>query len=409
MPSTTLVRPHAGEPLDLDEVLRRFPKQRQSDLSHFDDCELSSLFSLRYENGWSTHPQARGTIEHRAIAECIRTMQAQDSEAIPVGEALAILEEVCYQHGVPAHERVRVPLREMDDIEMAIIKFANDNSFSVRDIHGVERRLDCEVPYRTEHGEIVKRAVTGQIDLLVMRGLDEAVVVDWKGTWALPPRHEEDDKKPGLSYHGYFQQLFYGVLVMENFPAIMAVVLREFYHRRTAARPARMTRQDLPRARERLAKLVHAFDAAIAAGEPPKLTLDALDAHGYWKPSPGHHCGYCAKASLCPIDDDYKGDGGIRTPEEAARAAGWRQRFRAVDKHLTEHLKVWCELHGPIPIKRAKGRRVLGHRKIKGGTRFEEYTPESSDRPSTEETYNPNLKAAMQDSVAQARKERGSS
>lgn len=390
-------------PVDMEEVMRRFPTVRQSTLSSFDDCELSALFRLRYENGWSTHPQARGTIFHRFAAECLRTMREQDSESIPGGVAMSILEDVCYQRNVPPEDIVRVPLRELPDLEMAAWKFAKDNSFTVRNIIAVERRLEAELTYEGEDGQLVTRTLSGQIDALIARPPDEAVVLDWKDTWALPPEHDEDDDDPGLSYHGFFQQQFYAWLVMRKFPAVQAVVLREFYVRRTKARPARVTRQDLPKIEQRLRYLLAAFDRAVAAGSPKRLTLADLEAHGSWKPSPGKHCFWCMKAHLCPIDDDYK-DGGIRTPEDASRAAAVKQQAMSVAKRMKELCKPWVELHGPIPLKNAKGRRVLGFRKIKGGYRFEEYTPSAADRPTTESAID--LAAAMKSATARAREER---
>lgn len=405
-----LVREVPDKPVSRDEVIRRWPKIRQSDLSKFDDCELSAYFSMRYENGWTTSPAARGTIEHRVFAECLREMQRQDSTSIPVDLALAILTEKLRQHGVAPEDRVRVPWRELPDMEMAVKKWAWDNTFTIRNLIDVERRLDATITYRAENtGELIERVITGQLDVLLTRGDDEAIVVDFKGTWGLPPEREEDDNTDGggLSFHGFFQQRFYAVLVMRNFSSIMATVLREFYQRRSKARAARMTRQDLPKAEEGLSILVEAFDAALMAGAPPALTTDDLEKHGHWKPSPGKQCFNCAKANLCPIDDSYT-DGGIRTLAQAEAAAGELEKTESIRKRLKKWCFDWAELHGDIPVKNSKGRRVLGHRTVKGGKRFEAYTPDGTDRPSTKDAYDPNsdLARAMQASVEEARTQR---
>lgn len=277
-------------PIDLEEAIRRFPTVRQSLLASYDDCELGALFRLRYENGWSTHPQARGTIFHRVAAECLRVMREQDSEGVPVGVALSILEETLLQRNVAPENIVRVPLREIPMLEMTVRKFASDNTFNVRNIIDVERRLSCAIRYPDENGEMVERVLTGALDALIARPPDEAIVLDWKDTWALPPERDEDADDPGVSYHGFFQQQFYAWLVMMTYPAINAVTLREFYVRRTKARPARVTRQDLPRVEQRLRQLVANFDRAVMAGQPPRLYMSDLNAHGSWKPSPGKHC-----------------------------------------------------------------------------------------------------------------------
>jgi hypothetical protein len=393
-------------PVDIDEVLRRFPSLRQSLLADFDDCELSAFFRMKYENGWSTHPQAGGTLFHRFAAECLRTMRAQDHESIPLAVAMPILEEVCYQRGVPPEDIVRVPTRDLPLLEMAARKFAKDNSFTVRNIIDVERRLSAVLTYEGPDGRPVTRTLTGQIDALIARPPDEAIVLDWKHTWALPPDRPEDADDPGVSYHGYFQQRFYAWLVMMVYPTVMAVTLREFYVRRTKARSARVTRADLPTIEQELRYLVANIDRALMSGEPKKLTLAALDAHGSWKPSPGKHCHWCTKASRCPLDDDYK-DGAVRTPGDASRLAGVRTQAKAIVAHCDRILKPYVDLHGPIEIKRAKGRLVLGYRTIKGGKlRWEEYTPEGADRPPTKDAYSPNLEEAMRSATERARAER---
>lgn len=409
MSSEVGLRPAAvpTKPVGIEEAIEAFPVLRQSLLAKFDDCELSTLFDLRYANGWTTGPSSRGTIFHRFAAECLREMQRTDAAFVPVSVALAILEEVCYQHNVPPEDIVRVPFRELGDLEMAAKKFAKDNRFNVRKIIDVERRLAAELTYTGPNGELIRRTLTGQIDALIAdeHADDEAVVIDWKTTWALPPERDPDAEDPGLSYHGFFQQQLYAWLVMKTFPAINAVTLREFYVYRTQARPARVTRQDLPQVEQRLKYLVASLDRAVMAGQPKNLKLATLEKHGSWKPSPGHHCRWCPKAHHCPIDDDYRGDGGVQTMEDAARLAGARQVMKASIKNIDAILKPFAELHGPIPLKRAKGRMVLGFRKIKGGLRWSEFTPTEADRPTTEATEGAeiDLKAAMQDATRRAR------
>lgn len=405
-----LVREVPEKPIPLAEVIERWPVLRQSDLSTFDDCELGAYFKIKYENGWSGSPQARGTIEHRVIAACLREMIRTDSEFIPADVAEMILIEKLRQHGVPPEDRVRVPLREIRDMRWTIRKWARDSSFNIRSIHEdlIEKRLEGVLSYRDPAtGELIERRVSGQLDLMIARGDDEMIVCDWKGGWHAPVKREEDNNEDGagLSYGGYFQQRFYGVLGMQNFRSLMAVVLREFYQRLSAARPARITRQNLPKAEEELSLVVEAFDLALASGKPPALRIDALNAHGHWKPSPGAHCRWCPGRRFCPIDDEVT-VGGIATQGDAERIAGARKVAREIDKAVKPHLERWVELYGPIPLKYAKGRRVLGFRNIAGGKqRFEDFTPSETDRPPTQDT-GPVLLEAMRESVEEARKER---
>jgi hypothetical protein len=394
-------------PVSLDEVVRLFPTLRQSRLASFDDCALLALFDILYSNGWSTHPQARGTIFHRFAAETLRTMQRVKSNTIPIGEALEILLEVCRQRDVPPEEIVRVPLREMKDLRMAAIKFAKDNEFSVDQIVDVERRLAATLAYHDADGVVRERVLTGQLDALLGEGSDGAIVIDWKDTWALPPEPrdapvaDQDDLK-GISYHGYFQQRFYGWLVMRNFPAIQRVTLREFYARKTKVRKATLHREQLDDVERELALLVEQFDLAIAQGLPPR-PLD-FETIGRWRPSPGKHCGFCPKKGDCPIEDEARGVGAIRDVSMAERYAAEMVVAEEIREDRREACKVYVEAVGPIRVRSSKGRRVLGWMETKRGRRFGFFTPDESDRGT--HAIDAKLEDAMRDSTARAKEER---
>jgi hypothetical protein len=410
-------------PVDFPEVISRFPVLRQSLGAKFDDCELSALFELRYANGWSTHPQAAGTLVHRFCAECLRTMREHDTEGITWGVAAPILEEVVYQRGIPARERVRVPMRDMPLLEMACAKWVADNHFTVRNIVDIERRLEhpLMVPH-WETGELYERVLSGEPDAVIAADANTAIVLDWKHTWALPPERDDDADEPGLSYHGFFQQMWYGWLILKQYPGVERVILREFYVRRTKRRQAAILRKHMDRVERRLRALISSMDRAIQVGEPENLKLETLEALGSWIPSPGKHCGYCASSWRCPIEEAYRGDGGIETPEDAAAWAARRSVAKSIHKRADQVLMPYAELHGPIPIKSAKGARVLGYRQIKGGkVRWDEYTPVAArdvpranpadvgDVEGLENAPVINLEAAMRASIAEARAERDES
>jgi hypothetical protein len=98
--------------------------------------------------------------------------------------------------------------------------------------------------------------------------------------------------------------------------------------------------------------------------------------------------------------------GGIASQADAERIAGARKVAMEIAKGVKPHLETWVELYGPIPLKYAKGRRVLGFRNIKGGKqRFEDFTPDGTDRPPTQDT-SVALAEAMRASVVEARQER---
>lgn len=403
-----LVPPPKG-PVPLDDIVRMYPTLRQSLLSKHDDCPLSTLMELRFARGWNTHPQARGTIFHLFASKVLAELRAQRSETIPVHVAEAILIEACRQRTdhrgepIPPDRIVRVPLRSMPELRMAARKFAKDNAFSWQKIVDIEKRLSATLHYVDGNGELRERVLTGQLDALLFDPPDGAIVIDWKDTWALPPEPKEkgpedfageDDELRGISYHGYFQQRFYGWLVMKTFENVNRVTLREFYARKTKARKATLTRDRLPEVEEELSILVQQFDEAMAAGEPPwpygwwpsengdgpELDIERL---GPWKPQPGKHCGFCAASRHCPIDEDARieAGGAITSWDRAKRAAAELQVIERVRKVLIDATKGFVETQGqPIPVRASKGRRVLGWYETKRGRRFGLYTPDESDR-----------------------------
>jgi hypothetical protein len=389
--------PVPDKPLTTSEVVERWPTLRQSLLADFDDCALYSYFGMKYTQGWSTHPQARGTIFHRFAADVLRTMQAQDADQIPVGVALAILEETLEQRGVPWRDRVRLPLREVPVLRMAATKFAKDNRFTIRNIIDVEKRLEATLTYAAEGtGEAIERTLSGMPDAIVLdkdRPDDSVIVLDWKATWALPPerdsgregredpdRAEEKAAERNLSYEGYFQQRFYAWLILKNYPSINAVTLREFYVYRSKPRAATITRAQLERVERELGTLAREFDLALGYGKPKKLRYPDIQGTP-WEPSPGKHCYFCPLRHHCPIADEVLNTIAIQNPEQAKRAIAILEVAEATAKQVKEAARPYAEEHGPIPGRHSKGRRVWGPRTNSAGKpEFTFFVPKGSDR-----------------------------
>jgi hypothetical protein len=420
------------EELPLDAVMGMFPTMRQSLLAKHDDCALSSFFELRYANGWNTHPQARGTVFHLFAAKFLQELREQKKKTLPVGVAEAILVEACRQREdsqgrpIPPEDIVRVPLRSMPELRGAARKFAKDNEFSYDRIVDIERRLGAELVYPSADGRLVKRWLTGQLDAVLFEKPDGAVVIDWKDTWALPPEPKErdpedfvgaDDELRGISYHGYFQQRFYGWLVMKTYRNVNRVTLREFYARKTKARKATLTRDRLPEVEEELGLLAAAFDEAIMQGPPEwPYIIDEQEAEargvkplGRWAPQPGKHCGFCAMSRHCPVEEDARiesaaqtGGAAITSFEQAKRATGELQVVERVRAVLLSALKSYVETSGaPVPVKAGKGRRVLGWYETKRGRRFGLFTPDDSDRGGHAD-LDRQLEEAMREATARA-------
>lgn len=411
-------------------MLERWPTIRQSLGAKYDDCNLSAWLDLKYARGWSTHPQARGTLFHRAAAEMLWTMREQGTVTLPRSDAREALLEVCHQRtmrspdgtkvALPSAEIVRVPLRQMPELRMAVDKFAKDNEFSIQKIIDIERKLEAPIRYPHPDGGHVERVLTGTLDVLLFEPPDGAVVIDWKDTWGLPPEPKDtemhgydDEELKGLSFHGYFQQRWYGWLILSNYRNINHVTLREFYARKTKVRKATLHRHQLPEVEAELGVLVAAFDNALMQG-PPDLTPDAdgfvdIDGLGWWKPEPGRHCGFCARPTSCPIEEEVRvaAGGAITDPEQAQRWAARLQVALRIKEAAISGLKGYVETSGaPVPVKWSKGRSVIGWFRNKRGRRFGFFTPDESDRGGHPD-FDAQLEQAMRESTARARAERG--
>ncbi len=357
------------------EVLTEHPSYRQSLLARWDDCALATKFA--FEAGdYASAALARGRVFHLTAAEILRTLKRQGERQMPVAEALVILDEQLLQRDVPEEERVRVPLREIPQLRMAVIKFAADNEFTIDAIVGVEHPLQATVSYPSPDGELIERLVTGRLDVLIAKPPDGAVVIDWKTGWGVPPAHPQGDAgsedSTHLSYHGYFQQRLYGWLVMRSYPAIKSVTLREFYVYRSEVREATLTRENLDLVERDVARLVVTLDDALTAGLESPL----------WSPQPGKHCGWCPNPGSCPIPQEARRDGAITSQEQAETFAAEREVAEALKKHRTAALKAWVDLHGPVPVRSAKGRLEVGwvDNATGDGRTFKTYVPTDSNR-----------------------------
>jgi len=164
------------------KALEAFPVLRQSLLSRFDECALSTRFDLEYRQGWSGHEAARGIIFHRFASKAMREMAAQQEETIDVGVALAILLETLRQADVPDSEIVNIPSREIKELVWMVKKFAYESRWDIANLVDIEQRLWWTVRYPNPYGGFVDRDVSGQLDALFVRGeaLDQGVVIDYK-------------------------------------------------------------------------------------------------------------------------------------------------------------------------------------------------------------------------------------
>lgn len=352
-------------------ALERYPRVRQSTLSTFDSCGLSAKFEAEYRQGWSTHPQARGQVFHRVAAECLRVMHRQKEQSIPVDAALAILHNELRQDNVdrvcPACESrsilrgvkggkrtcgdcghrfpsdlINLPMAHVKDLYWIVVKWANENTWDIENVVDIEHRLDANVTYENPAGGVVERVITGALDLVLLEGPrdDHAIVVDWKDTWGLPG-------PTSVSFEGFFQQRMYGMLVMLNYRSIERVTLREFYVRFSEPREVTIWRDQLDALVQEFGALVERFDRAVEE--------DAF------APTPGKQCAWCMRPSACPILPEVRAEGRIRTDAEAERMTRQMIVADATLAQARAALQLHASVHGPIPIRDAKGKRQLGY------------------------------------------------
>jgi hypothetical protein len=421
-------------------ALERFPTLRQSLLASFDNCSLTAYFDAEYRRGWSTPWQARGQMFHRVAAECLREMRRLGEDEVPTDAALSIMRDLlrqgeadreCPECGAGVRpgldklhrrtcqrghrfetELVNLPIDEVKDLHWCVIKWAHDNSFDIRRLVDVEERLEAEVRYDHPSGGTVPRVLTGKLDAVFLEPETEgAVVIDWKDTWGMPPQQE-------VSFGGYFQQRFYAWLLFRNYPAINRVTLREFYVRFSDTREATVTREQEPEIHSELSALAERFDRFWE-----ERTFPA---------TPGKHCGYCIRPGACPIPQFAKGDGRVVDEDRAADLARQMIVGEQVVKGARAALRAYAEVHGPIAVKDAKGKRALGFveseqtlrpslediqkaEAAKGGpldslelrslyrtrkqTKFQAHTPEDVDEAALEEQ----IRRQLEESIAAAR------
>lgn len=348
------------------KALERFPVIRQSALSDFDNCALTSKFGTDYEQGFSSHPAARGQMVHRAIAKCLEEMEAEGRDTPDVDRALTILDEVIRQHDVPmdgdplGEEVVPIPLREIAQARIDLKTWALYTRWAVRDFAGIEKRLETTLVYPGPGGEAVERRVTGKLDLLLIEQRGEhAIVVDWKSTWGIPTETRAEYADDKISEEGYFQQRFYALLVFRHYPRVQHVTLREFYPRYASGqsldrkgrpinpvREATIDRWALKEIEPEMAALVERFDRAYETGK--------------FRPAPGSHCAYCVRPEACTIFPGARGVGRIGSQDEAERLAGRLNVVKALQKQTTTALRAWANAHGEVRVRDAKRPRVYG-------------------------------------------------
>lgn len=354
------------EPMELAEVLAEHPTIRRSLLEKLDQCPLSTRFEL--EGARYTSPAAaRGILFHRFAAEVLQTLRRTGESTIPHEEAIVILREVEAQRDVPDSEVVMCGAEERRMLRTLALKFANE-PFDADRIIDVEGGLESTVTYHRGDGSPVERRITGRPDAVLADPPGGAIVIDYKTAWSAPGEGyppSEDDQATGIdtriSVEGYFQQRFYGLLVMRRYPRIERVTLREFYPMCGEVREATIRREHLEHVEAEVSLLVEVLDRARAGGSESEL----------WMASPGRHCAYCRRPTSCPIEAEARVvAGGITSQAQAQRVAAEIAVVDPIRAAGIKAIKAWHEATGKaIPVRDSKGRWEWRWTKDSGGKR----------------------------------------
>ena len=376
-----------------EEVLDYLPTVRQSILSNFDNCRLSTRWNLEGV-AFDNPAQARGHLFHRYAAEVLRTLWRSGEDSMPTEEAMVILYETVAQRHVTDRDVVWLPAVERRILRKCAIALVYNHGrqeprrFKMHNLLAVEgttmeggEPLTIPVSYPDPDGGIVERTLTGRPDAIVAHPPDGIEILDWK-TDRQPPaqgpdegdeRGDHRDDAEHVSYGGYFQQRFYGVGALRKWPSVKWVRLRERYVLVGEDRWATIYREHMEHIERELAADVELLDRGLMGGHKSDI----------WAPQPGKHCNFCPRPGQCPIPNEERGAGAITNGQMARRYGAQAVVAQRVYKDRVEALKPWVNEREPdgVEVASAKGRYAWRWKVGSTGKRtFGLHVPEKSDR-----------------------------
>jgi hypothetical protein len=334
------------------------PPERLSQtlLRHFDNCQRSAYLYVVHHGGLPGTQLDRGSALHLAIARATNTMLVEGEPTMPPDVAKVILDEVLDEH----HE-FTIPIAEQDDLREMMYHWSQSTTINPAAVVAVERKFVLELEGHTLSGIIDYAEINEQA----------ATIRDYKSTWALPTEAE---------YEASFQGRFYSVLLTFGNPVtetrcpdctfdddygreplvhcsesctgkrvaldpplgdrLTWVDVGELFPRylhdgSLALRNVGMTRLEVEEARRDIARLVRRFAEAADSGKWPAMS--------------GSHCSECPMEARCPLPRELRSfAGAINTPDQAAEAAAWHERWNARLAATRKELRLFAKLNGPI-------------------------------------------------------------
>jgi hypothetical protein len=283
---------------------------RQSFAALYDSCPHAAMLS-EGERGFSTHPQARGTIMHAFSQKVIEECCENSEPMYPTEMAKPLMVEVIQESGLP------VSAPEFDTLMALAWKFCSLHQFDI------EHVVDLEENYTTEIAGVL---FTGRPDLVLIEDR-VATVKDWKTGWAIDPETE---------LKGSFQGRSYAKQIFDAYPQVHMVRLIWEYQRWDKQREVVLTRSDLPDIEAMLTSVVRRIVRSREVGE--------------WPASPGKWCALCPAPSECPIPSKYRGDGQVTDADSAVEIGTLLVALDALAKASKKSLRAWCGEHGPVVV-----------------------------------------------------------
>jgi hypothetical protein len=305
---------------------------RQSLLRAFTVCPRRTMHGMKIDGelalGWVEHYGDLGKALHEVAAEILRTLYRQGEQQMPTQEAIEVMYEVLKR--LP----FTLPFEALDELRWLVLGFCAIK-WNPKRILALEEELRSDVVC----SDGVTRVLKGQPDILLADPPDGLVVVDLKSGRGRPkgPRVEPEagEVVEGRQYlSDLFQGDTYSLLALRRYPAAQRVTFRELHLRSGQVRQGTLGRDELEHVERKLEAVMMDLVRAVDEGEGSEL----------WRPRPGGHCNrQCPVALSCPIPQEMRGDGAIRTPEEANAAAEAWAVLEGQRSALRSQLKAWDE------------------------------------------------------------------
>ena len=356
--------------------MKRPDPLRQSKIQRFDACSLSLKLEEETPVRQPSNLAARGTLFHRWVAWALEHMKAHGERYMPVELGMSKLLDICAQLDIPSEDVVHLPMRDYAWLRIAVTRFCENGPFNSQRIMAIEERLEGTILVPDGQGGFYERRLSGHPDVLVADPPEGVICVDWKTGWAPPSKVNEDsaidpdsgEQREGkITDAGYVQQVVYGLLILQNYPVVQRVTLREFYLLFGEYREATIYRRQLERISDIVSAVIAQMDRAYDEGPDSDR----------WLATAGMHCSICPAPHKCPIKD---WTGIPETAEEALQVGREWIVAGEVRKERLPLVKGWVDANGPIELDHSKGKRVIGWKENStgNGRRFTVYEPEDA-------------------------------